>query len=131
MKMVYLAGPINGCTDEEANGWRHDFIERFAGSDFAFLDPMVRDYRGVEDDAYEEIINGDLDDIDSCDIFLCNASVPSWGTAMELFYAFTSDPRTVIVVVPEGTRISPWVRGHTHYIVNTFDEAEKIIRGLA
>lgn len=39
MTTVYLGGPINGCTDSEANGWRQGFMDSLAGC--KFLDPMV------------------------------------------------------------------------------------------
>ena len=34
---VYLAGPINGCSDAEANDWRNEIIEDFEYDDVSFL----------------------------------------------------------------------------------------------
>jgi nucleoside 2-deoxyribosyltransferase len=118
---VYLAGPINGCNDEEANGWRQNFMQHFPMS-VEFLDPMVRDYRGREDDCYEEIVHLDLLDIEKCNVFLAYCWQASWGTAMEIRLAYELGC-TVVVVVPEGERISPWLRYHADTIVTTLTEA--------
>lgn len=144
-KTVYLAGPINGCTDDEANGWRQGFIDRHnyrcwdcqrqsgqfhqaictVGEGYIrrveFLDPMRRDYRGKEDESVDEIVELDIKDIDECDVFLAYCWQVSWGTAMEIFYAYNAG-KWVIVVIPEGQRISPWLRYHSHQIFSTLDE---------
>ena len=41
---IYLAGPINGCSDDECNNWRDSFIKKMDG-DYEFRNPMMRDYR--------------------------------------------------------------------------------------
>lgn len=117
---VYLCGPINGCTDEECKDWR-DAIKKTIGEDHT-LDPMRRDYRGVEDEKYEEIVEGDLDDIKDCDVLLVNAPSASWGTAMEIREAFLQQ-KPIIVVHPVGMRISPWLRYHASKLFTTFDDA--------
>jgi nucleoside 2-deoxyribosyltransferase len=111
---IYLAGPINGCNDTEANGWRRDFMDNLAG--FSFLDPMVRDYRGREDECVSEIVEGDMADIDAADVFLAYCWQVSWGTAMEILYAHSVD-KPVLLVCPPGTRVSPWLRYHSTAIV--------------
>lgn len=119
--LIYLAGPINGCTDEECVDWRqHVAINWPCG----ILDPMVRDYRGVETDCYREIVDLDKKDIRKADIILVNYVKPSVGTSMEVFYAWTLG-KPIIVVAKEGTRISPWLRYHSTCIVHSFKEAEK------
>lgn len=124
MTTVYLAGPINGCTDDEANGWRQGFMERLPEDDF--LDPMVRDYRGQEDECVVEIVEGDKADIDQCDIFLAYCWQTSWGTGMEILYAWETG-KHVMLVIPEGTRVSPWQRYHSHQIVWTLAEAAAVL----
>jgi nucleoside 2-deoxyribosyltransferase len=126
MSAIYLAGPINGCTDDEANGWRQGFIERLAGKGFVFLDPMVRDYRGREDECVAEIVEGDKGDIDACDTFLAYCWQTSWGTGMEILYAWETG-KHVLLVIPEGVRISPWQRYHSHQICWTLAEAAAVL----
>lgn len=133
MTVIYLGGPINGCTDEEANGWREKFIDLMADrvGTFSYLDPIRRDYRGREDECVQEIIEGDCDDILDSDVILAYCWQPSWGTAMEIFYAWDRrnflrmgyQPRRIVVVVPLGARVSPWLRGHSDVVVPTLEAA--------
>jgi hypothetical protein len=55
--LVYLAGAINGCTDDECKDWR-ELVKSIIGVEKT-LDPMRRDYRGVELDCINEIVEGD------------------------------------------------------------------------
>jgi nucleoside 2-deoxyribosyltransferase len=123
---VYLAGPINGCTDGEANDWR-DTAKKFLGAENC-LDPMRRDYRGKEDEHVVEIVQDDLRDIDVCDVFFANCWQVSWGTAMEIFYA-ADQGKEVICVFPEGARISPWIRYHASEVCFSFEDALELARG--
>ena len=86
------------------------------------LDPMRRDYRGKEAESVRAIIDGDIQDINESDILLVNASRPSWGTAMEVFFA-ASKGRLLIVTVCPDEKPSPWLIGHSTVIKKTFSEA--------
>lgn len=119
MTTVYLAGPINGCTDDEANTWR-DQVKLALGVENT-LDPMRRDYRGIEDESVREIVEGDLEDIINSDIMLANCWQVSWGTAMEIFYA-NEIGKAVIAVLPPDARVSPWLRWHAE-VVHSLDDA--------
>ena len=124
--MIYLAGPINGCSDDEATNWRDLAKERLGAENC--LDPMRRDYRGIEDENTDEIVEGDKLDILAADVVLANCWQVSWGTAMEIYYAWSQDSK-VIAVVPPGARISPWLRYHTVAVVRSLADAIEIIRG--
>ena len=115
---VYLGGPINGCTDEEATGWRDELKPLIEAAGHEWVDPMVRDYRGreMEPGIAQEIVDGDIEDIDSCDLLLMNCPKPSVGTSMEVFYGYQQGKR-VICVVPEGHVPSPWLVVHSWLIV--------------
>lgn len=118
MTTIYLAGPINGATDAEAHYWRDQLIRENPG--FDFLDPMVRDYRGREDEAVEEIVNNDKADILSSDFVIAYCPKPSVGTSMEVYYAWEKlGPDRVLVVVPEGAPVSPWLRYHSAIVVQS------------
>src|SRR5579859_2601339 len=86
MKIIYLCGGINKLSDADAKDWR-EAAKAALGGTYMFLDPMRRDYRGKEAESVDLIIEGDIVDIRESDILLVNASRPSWGTGMELFYA--------------------------------------------
>ena len=120
----YLCGPINGCTDSEANDWRTSVLSVYPRS----INPMVRDYRGIEDVSYREIVDLDKRDVRECDVVLVNYCKPSVGTSMEVFYAWTIGT-PVIVWCPEGSSISPWLRYHSTTFVHTLDSAvDAIVR---
>ena len=110
---VYLGGPINGCTDEEASGWRTEAKAVLEAAGFLTVDPMDRDYRGreMEPGIAAEIVELDKKDIDTCDVILVNSPKPSYGTAMEIMYAFERG-KHIEVVVPAGQPVSPWIVYH-------------------
>lgn len=120
MKTVYLCGAINGKTDAECNDWRAR-AKQLLGESFRTLDPMRRDYRGREDECYAEIVSGDLDDLDASDFILVNAAAPSWGTAMEVFYAYTEGKK--VVAFTAAPRVSPWLRQCCHFIGDSLERA--------
>jgi hypothetical protein len=120
MKTVYLCGAINGKSDAECNEWRTG-AKRLLGDSFIVADPMDRDYRGQEDQNVEEIVHGDIADVDAADFILVRADLPSWGTAMEVRHAFVSGKR--VVAFTNTPRISPWLKYHTHAIADCLERA--------
>ena len=117
---VYLCGPINGCSDDEATTWREWFKTNFRYA--RYVDPMVRDYRGKESSEYREIVELDKRDIVACDALVVMYTQPSVGTSMEIFFAHSLG-RPVIVIDESGKPISPWLRYHATTIVSTKDQA--------
>lgn len=115
---VYLCGGINGLSDSQCRDWREVAKELLACET---LDPMRRDYRGKEDDSVEQIVSGDLWDIQKSDVILVNATRPSWGTAMEMVYA--KQGMKHIVAFVDDARVSPWLRYHSDAICKTVEEA--------
>lgn len=111
---VYLGGPINGCTDEEASGWRDEATLLLESGGHEAVDPMVRDYRGreMEPGIAAEIVETDKADIDGADVLLMNCPKPSVGTSMEIHYGATLGKR-VISVVPDESVPSPWLVYHS------------------
>lgn len=124
--IVYLAGPINNCTDSECKDWRKELITTV--QDMIFFDPMTRDYRGKEDESVAEIVEKDKADIDASDVLLVKYDKPSVGTSMEVLYAWERD-KQVVIVADSATKISPWLRYHSHKIVSSFSDALQFIRG--
>lgn len=130
IKTVYLAGGINGLTDGDATDWRTE-AKRLLPREIGVLDPMSRDYRGKEDDNVDAIISGDKDDIAQCQAIIANCPRPSWGTAMEIGWAYANfrpDDNQfarlrIVAIVPAGTPVSPWLRYHTDAVVETLEAA--------
>lgn len=120
MSAVYLAGPINGCSDEECMGWRA-IARHLLESVYDIIDPMDFDCRGREDALAAEIVDGDIFRIGMADAVLVNATRPSWGTAMEMVYA--KQAGKVVVVFTGGSAVSPWVLRHADHCFSTLEQA--------
>jgi nucleoside 2-deoxyribosyltransferase len=123
MKTIYLCGPINGCTDDECKDWRELVKAKWSGKT---LDPMRRDYRGREDQCVDEIVEFDKIDIANSDVILVNYDKPSVGTSMEVLLAFNAG-KLVVVVAKKGASVSPWLRYHSHAVLDSFDAALSFI----
>lgn len=119
MSTIYLAGPINGCTDAEMNDWRDDLTGRL--SDHTIRTPVARDYRGKEDESVEDIVEGDKADIDASDVIVAYCPRPSVGTSMEVLYAWSA-AKAVLIFAPEGAPVSPWLRYHSDAVLHTADD---------
>lgn len=126
---VYLAGPINDCTDAECKDWRQQAKE--LRHDIAWIDPMRRDYRGQEDKNVKAIVEDDKRDIEGCDKILAFCPKPSVGTSMEIIfgkYVKRAWPKcSVVVVVPPGSPVSPWLRYHADHLVETVEEGVALL----
>lgn len=117
---IYLSGPIHACNDEQAKGWREQI--KTAMPEHEYIDPMDRDYREVDvsqNFIYLEVVSGDLKDIVECDLMLVNAHKPSWGTAMEMWFAFE---KGIPIVTICGTN-HPWLLYVSELLVDNIDAA--------
>jgi nucleoside 2-deoxyribosyltransferase len=112
MKTIYLCGPINGRTTEDATNWRELVKSRWNGK---CLDPMRRDYRGreLEPGIAAEIVAGDIEDIQNSDAVLVFFDKPSVGTSMEIFYAKHVLGKPVVLIDAQDKPLSPWLLHHT------------------
>lgn len=121
---VYLCGGINGLSDDRCKTWREYAKAKLRCET---IDPMRRDYRGIEDQNACEIVCGDKLDINECDVLLVNASRPSWGTAMEVLFAWEREKPCYCVAGGPGETISPWLRYHSTMIS---DDINKLIHAI-
>lgn len=127
MAKVYLAGPINGCSDEQANAWRERARELLVAQGFEVCDPMARDYRGREGDFAAELVAADLADIRGCDAVLVSCARPSWGTAMEVRFAHAEAHKFVVGFLPDPEHASPWLLQHMHVLERDLEAAVRDI----
>lgn len=106
---VYLAGP------HTADDYRELAAKLLRNKPVELINPLrpERDFRGKEDERYDEIVNGDLDDINLCDAVLADWTKPSVGTSMECWAAW-QDWSLPIFGFTGGARISPWYRFVAH-----------------
>lgn len=126
---VYLCGPINGCTDDEATSWRDQAKKYLACETY---DPMSRDYRGreLEPGIAKEIVENDKLDIQACDAILVMYEKPSVGTSMEVFYAHQLG-KLIVLVDQSGKPLSPWLIYHINKAFPTLAEATAFINRWA
>jgi nucleoside 2-deoxyribosyltransferase len=99
-KRVYLAGPAF------ADEYRRRASALLEAAGCEPVDPMRRDFRGRTEGHAEEIVSGDLADIDSCGAVLAAFTEADEGTAMEAWYAHASG--TPVVAYTGGRPAHPW-----------------------
>lgn len=117
---VYLAGPIDGNkTSDETHLWREQATEWL---DLTAVDPTVRIIPGGTPYPREKIVDPDLKDIDSCDVLLANCWKPSFGTPMEILYAWERE-KVIVIVVPDLATTSPWLKAHSHVLIDNLEDA--------
>jgi len=100
VQRVYLAGP------PFAEEYRRRASQLLRDAGCEPVDPMRRDFRGATDGRETEIVEGDLADIDSCDVVLADFTRPDEGTAMEAWYAHSRG--IPVVVYTGGEPAHPW-----------------------
>ena len=97
---MYLAGP------PYAEEYRRRATELCEAAGWEVVDPMRRDFRGRTEGHETQIVEGDLEEIRSCDAVLAAFTAPDEGTAMEAWYARDRGKR--IVAYTGGTPAHPW-----------------------
>ena len=97
---VYLAGP------PFADEYRRRAAALLRAGGHEPVDPMRRDFRGRTEGHEAEIVEGDLEEIASCDAVLAAFTAPDEGTAMEAWHAHTLG--TPVVAYTGGTPAHPW-----------------------
>ena len=100
MRRVYLAGPPFA---DEYRVRATALVQKHGGEP---VDPMRRDFRGGTEGHEEEIVDGDLADIDSCDAVLAAFTAPDEGTSMETWYAHSKG--IPVVAYTGGEPVHPW-----------------------
>lgn len=100
MKRVYLAGP------PFAEEYRSRAAELLRAAGCEPVDPMRRDFRGRTEGHEAELVEGDLEEIASCDVVLAAFTAPDEGTAMEAWHAHTLG--RPVVAYTGGTPPHPW-----------------------
>lgn len=100
MRRIYLAGP------PFAEEYRRRATELVSARGCEPVDPMRRDFRGRTEGNETEIVEGDLEEIASCDAVLAAFTAPDEGTAMEVWHAHTIG--VPVVAYTGGTPPHPW-----------------------
>ncbi len=159
-KTVYLAGPITGCTNGEANDWRHTACTRLA--DFGITgisplrcEPIVGERYGVghPDPRFgvpRAIASKNKFDVQSCDMMLAyfppeeraawanpydGASEaiykwPSVGTIWEIGMAGMANKPTIVVCQNKILARHPIIQAASSWLLDTLDEGLDVAVGV-
>ena len=119
MRRIYLAGP------PFAEEYRRRAAALVSARGCEPVDPMRRDFRGRTEGHEAEIVEGDLEEIASCDAVLAAFTAPDEGTAMEAWHA-----RTIgipVVAYTGGTPLHPWT---VYVAAQVFAELEAAVAAV-
>lgn len=117
---MYIAGP------PYAEEYRRRAAALLSEAGMEPVDPMRRDFRGRTKGKEKEIVEGDLEDIASCDAVLAAFTAPDEGTSMEAWHAHGLGKP--VVVYTGGTPPHPW----TVYVASSVhDDLDDAVRTLA
>jgi len=130
---VYLAGPIEGLTYEQANDWRDASSTFLEGCDIDVLNPCRRvsfvDSKVRDADA--RIWKCDLQDISYSSVVLANLSdsLPGrkWGTVAEVAHAHTKN-KIIIVLQDKDQFHHPFITQYATEIHYTLHDALEAVR---
>lgn len=151
-RFVYLAGPILGCTEGEAKDWReqvdYDFRHqttvpgRLVAISPLRCEPAIDGayYKGTYDDPKfgtgRAIVAKNLFDTKACDMALIYLPKPaegrhqSYGTMMELAWAFALGKPTILVSDDPEILGHSVVTANASWILDSLDEAVDLIVGI-
>lgn len=124
---IYLSGGIAGLSASDCNDWRQRATE-LLDSQIGALDPMRWNHAGRSDAPVSEIVERDLRDIDECAAVLVKVNKPSWGTAMEIRYAYQLGKPVIAFGVPNVA--SAWLEHHCSVFFRTIEEAVEYLNTL-
>lgn len=114
--VIYLAGPMTGCTYEEQCTWRknilvplYDEIDNF-DIHLKIINPL--DYYNFENPSHDtelEVMKFDLRAVLKSDLIIAKVDKSSTGTNMELITAYNNNI-PILGYNPGNKEIHPWVR---------------------
>jgi nucleoside 2-deoxyribosyltransferase len=117
-RTVYLAGPMEHVSVEEASGWREQATKAFLRYNFSHNDDNLitilnpcRRVHNFDKRYMKRIFELDIRDIQESDIILVNLDKPEvakHGTAMEVFYASYVLRKPVVAFKSDASTIHPF-----------------------
>lgn len=146
--LVYLAGPIAGISGTDATEWRDLAADLLTAHGIECLDPMrakeaLAKVTRIQQNFHEYAHRGpfftakgimarDFADVKRCDALLVNllgAEKPSFGTVMELAWAYAMQKPVVVAIEDAGNLhdLHPMLHEAMPFRVETLDEAVECV----
>ena len=146
-KYIYLAGPIAGCTEEEATGWRDYVVSMLphgiVGISPLRCEPLKEGMTYTEDGASPKmwsdpraIATKNWLDTESCDLVLAylpkemNDRRPSIGTIIEIGWAIGLRKPLIVVSDDEYLMNHPLIQRNASWRLDNLPDAVEVITGL-
>ena len=130
MFKVYLAGSTY--TDEPDVSWKNNLMNqiRFLGyiDKFVFYDPnpAVENNLDSDLDIRFHVVPKDKKIISESDIVVAYVQRPSFGTAMEIEYAYDKGTIQVLTINPNGNyKDDIWLNHHSHKMFDSVNKCAK------
>lgn len=118
---IYLAGTkkISGAGEF----WKTDIIEMLCShcsTKYVFFDPFF-DGTNMECELSDIIM--DKREISESSILIAYIEKPTFGTTMEIFYAYSQQTKLVLIINPNKKyKHDPWLMHHSHKIFNNIHD---------
>ena len=146
MKTVYLAGPVLGCSGEQANGWRSMVASTLLRDNIRAISPLRCEplrgerygssYSDPKFGTSQAIGSKNLFDVRTCDMGIYYLPVPedgrhqSWGTMQEMAWAYVLGKPTILVSDDPEIRAHPVINANSSWAVDDLSEAMDIVVGI-
>ena len=146
-KFIYLAGPIAGCTQEEANEWR-EYVRSMLPHAIVGISPlrceplkegMTYTEEGASPKMWSDpraIATKNWLDTESCDLVLAylpkelNEKRPSYGTVIEIGWAIGLRKPLIVVSDDKQLMDHPLIKHNASWRLDSLDDAVEVINGL-
>ncbi len=122
---IYLSGstiqPVEQIGPIADADWRMLAMTKLQLYGFRVLNPLELSWPATGHELeLDSQVRRALDLIGQCDALLANISKPSYGTAMEMFYAYRQGKMVTVIGMPP---FSPWVLSHSQARFRDIDKA--------
>ena len=146
-KFIYLAGPVAGCTVDEANEWREEIRSRLphgiVGISPLRCEPLKEGMKYTEEGASPKmwsdpraIATKNWLDTESCDLVLAylpkklNDRRPSYGTVIEIGWAIGLRKPLIVVSDDKYMMNHPLIQHNASWRLDNLEDAVEVIIGL-
>jgi len=93
------------------------------GSDFNIKDPLL-----LTPQDHEKLPHLDKVLIMTCDILVAYVTKATWGTAMEIIFAYDNNKLVFIIDPTEQIRKDKWVKFHCHRFFDSIDDCFETLK---